>query len=45
VPDDITVSTDYQGTVTFTNPLSIPLTNASIGVEGSSLVADIHTFK
>nr|KAG5704527.1 hypothetical protein BaRGS_003838 [Batillaria attramentaria] len=46
VPDDMKVGKEYQAVVTFTNPLSINLTNGAIHIEGASVAsADVHEFK
>ena len=36
---------EYEGTVTFTNPLAVNLTNGVVHVEGASVAsADAHEF-
>lgn len=44
VPDSVKSGVDEEGTVTFTNPLNITLTNASVHVEGSAVMATVHEF-
>ena len=45
VPDDMKTETEYEGTVTFTNPLAINVTNGVIHLEGASVAsAAVHEF-
>lgn len=43
VPEVVKVDSDYEGVVSFTNPLAVPLTGLTITIEGASLAtADVY---
>lgn len=43
VPEEVKVDNEYEGTVSFTNPLAVPLTNVNITIEGASVTsADVY---